>query len=210
MRKIHIKIKLSLFLAIIFMLLFVTKSNAAQEFTELNNRCFYIKNAYTVHYLDVKDGIAQGGTNVQQCQYNGSYAQKWYMVHLGNGEYMICSDVGSTAEGESVRLNYSLDVSNGVNANGTQIHLWNSVMNGITQTFSFTKTLNNTYIIWTKASNYTKVASLSDNLCSDGINVHQWEYSNHSHDQWIFEPVYKFENMGVAYAKANYNRKVDA
>jgi len=210
MRKIHIKIKLSLFLAIIFMLLFVTKSNAAQEFTELNNRCFYIKNAYTGHYLDVKDGIAQGGTNVQQCQYNGSYAQKWYMVHLGNGEYMICSDVGSTAEGESVRLNYSLDVSNGVNANGTQIHLWNSVMNEITQTFSFTKTLNNTYIIWTKASNYTKVASLSDNLCSDGINVHQWEYSNHSHDQWIFEPVYKFENMGVAYAKANYNRKVDA
>lgn len=95
-------------------------------------------------------------------------------------------------------------------SNGTQIHLWNSVMNGITQTFSFTKTLNNTYIIWTKASNYTKVASLSDNLCSDGINVHQWEYSNHSHDQWIFEPVYKFENMGVAYAKANYNRKVDA
>lgn len=141
----------------------------------------------------------------------GSYAQKWYISHLGNGEYMICSDVGSDYDNGTIYLNYALDVDNGTNANGTNIHIWNVVTGGTTQTYSFSKTGNSTYIIYTKASNYTKVVSLADNLCDNGINVHQWEYSNHSHDQWILEPVdYYKPNMGADYAKANYNQKVDA
>lgn len=84
------------FVLVVFLLLMTISntSNAATEYSKINNRWFYIKNEYTGHYLDVDNGIAQGGTNVQQCQYNGSYAQKWYIMHRGNGEYMICSDVG--------------------------------------------------------------------------------------------------------------------
>ena len=122
---------------------------------------------------------------------------------------MIFSDVGSTIEGNTKYLNYALDISNGVNQNGTQIHLWNAI-DGNTQRVGFTKTANNTYIIWTKCSNFTKVASLADNLCYNGINVHQWEYSNHSHDQWILEPVNNTPSMGVAYAIANYDIVLDA
>ncbi len=201
------------FLVLIVFLLLMTisnTSNAATEYSKINNRWFYIKNEFTGHYLDVDNGIAQGGTNVQQCQYNGSYAQKWYIMHRGNGEYMICSDVGSTTDGNTTYVNYALDVDNGTNANGTQIHIWDAVMDGTTQTFSFEKTSNSTYIIKTKCSNYTKAVSLSDNLCDDGINVHQWEYSNHSHDRWILEPVDLYPTMGVDYAKAIYDKKLDA
>ena len=122
---------------------------------------------------------------------------------------MIFSDTGSTISGDTKYLNYALDISNGINANGTQIHLWNAI-DGHTQRVGFTRTSNSTYIIWIKCSNFTKVASLADNLCYNGINVHQWEYSNHSHDQWILEPVYLDSEMGVMYAKANYNTVLDA
>ena len=54
------------------------------------------------------------------------------------------------------------------------------------------------------------MASLADNLCSNGIDVHQWEYSNHSHDQWILEPVDLNITMGVNYASANYDYDLDA
>lgn len=185
-------------------------SNAAQEFSELNNKTFYIKNAYTGKYLDVSGGTGQAGTNVQQYEYNGSDAQKWYILHLGNGEYMLYTFAGSTIEGDTIYLNYALDVDNAIDANGTNIHIWDAVSNGLTQTFSFTKTVNSTYIINTKCSNYSKVASLADNLCDNGINVHQWEYSEHWHDQWILEPVDRQDNMGVSYAKANYNSYVEA
>lgn len=107
-------------------------------------------------------------------------------------------------------MNYALDVDNGTNANGTQIHIWDAVMDGTTQTFSFEQTANSTYIIKTKCSNYTKVVSLSYNLCDDGINVHQWEYLNHAHDHWILEPVDLYPTMGIDYAKANYDKELDA
>lgn len=198
-------------LAIIILSVLMPKSNAATEYGDLNERWFYIKNSYTGHYMDVYYGVAQGGTNVQQQEYNGSGAQKWYLANRGNGDYMICSEVGATDAGEGkINLNFSLDVDNGINENGTQIHLWNTSVDGVTQTFSFRKLTNNTFSIWTRCSNYTKVASLSDNLCDNGINIHQWEYSNHSHDEWILEPADAYVTMGVQYAKANYSKYLDA
>lgn len=43
-----------------------------------------------------------------------------------------------------------------------------------------------------------------------GINIHQWEYSNHSHDQWILEPVNYDVNFGLHYARANSHQRLDA
>lgn len=206
-----VTIKYVLILVVFLVLISMTNvSKAAIEYPNLNDGWFYIKNAYTGHYLDVYNGLVQAGTNVQQCQYNGTSAQKWFISHRGNGEYMICSEVGSYKENGIKYVTYALDVDNGTNANGTQIHLWNAAIDGITQTFSFEKTVNETYIIRTKCSNHTKVVSLADNLCNDGINVHQWEYSNHSHDQWILEPVEVFPTMGIDYAIANHHARLDA
>ena len=161
------KVLISFIIGLAILIFFSNYSNAATELSEINNKYFYIKNAFTGHYLDVSGGTAQPGTNVQQYEFNKSNAQIWYIEHIGNGEYMLFSKVGNTVNNGTTYLYYALDVDNGINANGTQIHIRNGVANGITQTYSFTKTVNNTYIIWTKASNYTKVVSLSDNLCSN-------------------------------------------
>lgn len=181
------------FLAVFFFSLTITtKCNAAivpTEYSELNGKWFYIKNAYTGYYLDVAGGTAQGGTNIQQYEYNGSSAQKWFFEYQGNGEYLILTDVGSTISNNTKYLNYALDIDCGTNANGTQIHLWN-VNAGDTQRVGFTRTDDSTYVIWTKCSNFNRVASLADNLCVNGINVHQWEYFGETTNQWILEPVW--------------------
>lgn len=193
------------FLIIIFCLILSNKCNAESEDALLNNKLFYIKNAYTGHYLDVAGGIAKGGTNVQQYEFNGSDAQKWYIEHQGNGIYVICSMVGATYTGNTAQVHYALDVDNGINQNGTQIHIWD-LAKGDTQRFTFSETPNGTYVIYTKCSNNEKVVSLSNNLCNNGVNIHQWEHSYHCHDQWIMEPVYLDSEMAVKYAKRNYNK----
>lgn len=95
-----------------------TSCNAAQEYSELNNKTFYIKNAYTGKYLDVAGETGQPGTNVHQYEYNGTDAQKWYIAHIENGEYMLYTYAGSTIENNTRYLNFALDVDNGINENG--------------------------------------------------------------------------------------------
>ena len=58
------KIIFSYFLALFFKLILFTESDAATEYSELNGKCFYIKKAYTGHYLDVDNGIGQNDINV--------------------------------------------------------------------------------------------------------------------------------------------------
>lgn len=70
MKIIKRKYLISCLMVLFLILLMATTSNAATEYSELNEKWFYIKNAYTGHYLDVDNGIAQGGTNVQQCEFN--------------------------------------------------------------------------------------------------------------------------------------------
>lgn len=70
MKIIKRKYLISCLMVLFLMLLMTTESNAVSEFSELNGKWFYIKNAFTGHYLDVDNGIAQGGTNIQQCEYN--------------------------------------------------------------------------------------------------------------------------------------------
>lgn len=204
------KLSITTIFFVFMLLLVVNKSNAATQYSELNDKWFYIKNAYTGHYLDVDNGFGQNDINVQQCQYNGSYAQRWYIHHIGNGEYMIFTEAGSTTSNGTTTVKYALDIYNGWAGNGTNIQIYEGTMGNFAQAFSFEKTKNSTYIIRTKASNYNSVVSLSNNVCSDGVNIHEWEYSNHSHDQWILEPVYQQYTMGISYAEANYDSHLDA
>ena len=130
---------------------------------------------------------------------------------MGNGEYMLFSGLGAYYDNDgNLNISYALDIDNGLNTNGAQIHIWSAVIGGNTQTIGLTKRTDGTYSIYTKCSNYTKVASLSDNLCNNGINIHQWEYSNHSHDHWIMEPVNQNATLGKNYATAAYTYFLDA
>lgn len=210
MRKYQKIITIITFFVLLVMPIITLKSNAAVQHSVLNGQTFYLKNAFTGQYLTVSNINAQAGTSIYQYEYTGQDNQKWYISHLGNGEYMLFTYAGSTIENNTRYLNLALDIDNGIDANGTTIHVWDAVASGLTQTFSFTKTDNSTYIIHTKCSNFSKVVSLADNLCDNGIRIHQWEYSDHSHDQWILEPVNEIKSMGISYARANYNSNLDA
>lgn len=74
------KYLISYLMFFLFLLIMTTSSSAVTELSELNGKWFYIKNAYTGHYLDVDNGIAQGGTNIQQCEYNRFICTK--MVYI--------------------------------------------------------------------------------------------------------------------------------
>lgn len=195
--------------AVILFICFLTKSELAVNINEINgisNRWFYIKNSYTGKYLDVYNGYANAGTNVQQCKYNGSYAQKWYFYHIGNGEYFIASDTGSTNDGEYTYFNFVLDVVNGINEDGTNIHIW-EILQGDPQKFAVTSTGVGTYVIRTKSSNWEKCLSLASDFCSDGVNVEQRTYNGDVDQEWILEPVNRWNSLGVRYAEECYNKR---
>lgn len=71
-------------------------------------------NAKSGKVLDVSDGKASNGKNVQQYTSNGTRAQKW-VVKKSNKGYMIISALDS---------NYVLDVSGGKANNGTNVQLY--------------------------------------------------------------------------------------
>lgn len=64
--------------------------------------------------LDVENGVAQAGVNVQQAIFNNSDGQKWRIAHSGNGYYEIISKLNDTLE---------LDVLDGVAASGQNIQI---------------------------------------------------------------------------------------
>ena len=67
--------------------------------------------------LDVNGGVSANGTNVQQYDSNGTYAQKWIAVKNSDGSYTFQSALAENAV---------LDVNGGSSANGTNVQLYTS------------------------------------------------------------------------------------
>ena len=74
---------------------------------------YNIFKAGTFKCLDVKDGKAEKGVNVQLWDYNGTSAQEWMIEDAGDG-YVYLKN----------RLGFYLDVRGGINEDGTQIQTW--------------------------------------------------------------------------------------
>lgn len=164
----------------------------------------YLKNMYTGKYLDVAGGKTANGTNVQQYKFNGTNSQKWGIYSHGNGEYSIVSYLGRT-DGKFTKV---LDVSNGLNEENTNVHLWE--YNGSdAQKFSIAKTNHESYVLFTKVSNYEKCVQLDGFSCSNSKNVDQYSWVATANQCWLIEPINKTPAFGVAYAKSNYNRGVE-
>lgn len=208
--KIKQKILTGLFIILFLSNIVCIKPNYAitpNEIGDISGRWFYIKNAYTGKYLDVVNGTAQAGNYVQQYEFNGSNAQKWYFYYEGNGLYTIASKVGTTIEGNTEFLNFALDVDNGINEDGTKVHLWDLV-SGDTQLFTVTKTSMGTYVLRTKCSNWNRCVTINTDGCSNGIRTCQRWYNNDADQEWILEPVTKYNALGITYAEANWNNRV--
>ena len=67
--------------------------------------------------LDVNGGVSANGTNVQQYDSNGTYAQKWIAVKTSDGSYTFQSALAENAV---------LDVNGGSSANGTNVQSYTS------------------------------------------------------------------------------------
>ena len=80
-------------------------------------------------YLDVADGKKADHTNVWQCNYNGSDAQKWIIAEAGDDYYYIVSKCSNTF----------LTVANGGTTNCTNIEICSKTENRAAQKFKFNK-----------------------------------------------------------------------
>ncbi len=78
---------------------------------------YYIFKKGQFKCLDVTEGKAESGVNVQLFEFNGTKAQQWCIVDAGDGSYYLCN-----------RLGYYMDACGGCDDNGTQI--WTYSFNG--------------------------------------------------------------------------------
>ena len=164
------------------------------------NRSFFIKNAYSGQYLDVYNGNATSYTNVQQWPYNGGSNQRWYINYNGDGTFTLYSEVGN---------NMVLDINEYDPNNGANVQIFE--YNGSTaQRFKIGYTSDMTFVIVTEASNFEKCITTANSGCTQGENVHQYDYSDQWSKEWILEPVEKDLELGALYAMTNYNTYVQA
>ena len=208
-----LNIILVLFLIILNCSICVNRSEAAYiSNSMINDKWFYIKNAYSGKYLDVYKGVAANGTNVVQYEFNGSNNQKWFIHNVGDGKYQICSMVGSTVSDGTRYLNYALDVSGGNDGSDeVNIQLWGS-NNSNAQKFEIGLSAkeNNTVAILTTPSNYKSSITVKQKSCANDANIFQYNYNGSCNDEWILEPVNENRALGIEYAKANYDKFVQA
>lgn len=140
---------------------------------------YKIKNLKSGLYLDVTDGKAKNGTNVQQwasdcaADYN-----TWDIKSQGNGYYKIYSEVGDKS--------YMLDLDYGKTENGTNIQIYQDT-NSDAQQFKFVKSSDNSYVIYTKSSKDTSCLDVYGGSYSNGANVCQWTYNGGKNQMWILE-----------------------
>jgi len=185
------------------------KPNNTRDYTPpeqplLNEQYFYIKNMLTGQYLTIQNGVAANNVNVQQNKYNGGMAQQWYVHYNGDGTYSIYTPLGNDGT-----FRYALDISGGSSANYANVQIYTP--NGTnSQKFSLAVTSAQTYVIFTKVSNYEKAVVLNGPTYDEGRNVDQYTFQAHANECWIFEPVSLNVSLGLAYARTNYQQYITA
>lgn len=137
---------------------------------------YMIQNVNSDLYLDVTNGIAANGTNVQQWGASGAASyNSWKLEDQGNGYYKIYSLVGDGT--------YLLDVTNNSTANGTNIQIWQDTYCDA-QLFKFADNGDGTYGILTKTTEDKSGLDVIDGSRDNGGNVQQWGYTAGTHQLW--------------------------
>lgn len=133
------------------------------------------------HVLDLNEGRAYNGGNVQLWTYNGSAAQKWRVTHH-NGKLVIHSMVNEK---------YVLDVSGSHTSSGTNLQVWE--WDGSKSQLWTLSTLSNKggYVI-NSALKLSLVVNLEHGKLADRTNVNlwRWNFRSRSNSQnWVFDYV---------------------
>lgn len=146
------------------------------------NAVYMLKNANSGLYMEVQDGTAAAGTNVQQWgAYGASAHNVWKFKAASDGYYYINSMLGGGNE-------YYLDIDYGKADNGTNIGIYTNT-NSEAQLFKFVDNGDGTFTIVTKVSNDESAVEVASASSENGANIQEWELNGHSCQKWYAEKV---------------------
>lgn len=148
----------------------------------INGGIYMIKNVNSNLYIDVADGAAVNGTNVQQWGASGAAGYNtWKAVADGNGYYRFYSQLGGGST-------YLLDVANGNAASGTNIRIWQDTSSDA-QLFGLRRENDGSYAILTKVTGNSSGLDVENGAVTSGANIQQWGYTGGAHQRWILERI---------------------
>ena len=139
---------------------------------------YSFRNVNSGLYMEVADGKAESGANVQQWGMTESALHNvWKLKSAGDGYYYVYSALSDTL---------ALDVAGNKNLNGQNIELYN--FNGnYNQQFKFTKNADGSYKIRTRVSGDKSAVEVINALRDAGANIQQWEVNGANCQDWIIE-----------------------
>ncbi|MCI7804201.1 MAG: RICIN domain-containing protein, partial [Oscillospiraceae bacterium] len=144
---------------------------------------YIFRNVDSGLYLEVENGIAENGANVQQGKSKNKAAYTWSLEEAGDGYYRIVSQIG---DGKT----YYLDLSYGNPENGTNIGIWTNDGTDA-RLFKFVDNGDGSYTITTKASSDGSCIGVNSDSTESGANVIQWQCNGNNSQKW--EAVKKLE-----------------
>lgn len=148
---------------------------------------YYIRNKWSGLYLDVYNGDSNSGTNVIQFTWNGADNQKWKIIQISPGNYVI-----RPLHAQDM----ALDVANNYDANGSNVDIWYAGTSNTTSLpdylqWRLIKSSDGGFIIQSKCSNYNKCMVVEYASQDAGGNVIQYAFEDNAgtNDIWVLEPV---------------------
>jgi len=150
------------------------------SFTE--GAAFRFKNVNSGLYLEVADGKAEKGANVQQ--WGGDTVgdwNTWKLYSAGDGYYYIVSCLGG---GGSLVL----DIVGKKTANGTNVDIY-EYNGGTNQQFMLTQNSDGSYKIRTRVSGDASAVEVASASTNSGANVQEWEVNGANCQDWVMESV---------------------
>lgn len=152
----------------------------------LSGVSYYITNKNSGKVIDLPNGVLDAGTNIQQWEYNGLFAQQWRIIDEGDG---WCRIVALGDESKCIAA-ASSSGDDGVNIelqtyNGTDAQLWKLVRSGMS------------YGIVSKCSGGKSGLDVYEWSTKDGGNINQWNYWEGDCQLWELSPVYPSVNSGT-------------
>lgn len=142
------------------------------------NVTYSFRNVNSGLYMEVADGKAVNGANVQQWgMAEPAPHNVWRVKTAGDGYYYIYSLLSDTL---------ALDVAGNKNLNGKNIELYN--FNGDwNQQFKFTKNADGSYKIRTRVSGDKSAVEVTSALKDAGANIQQWEVNGADCQDWFID-----------------------
>lgn len=140
---------------------------------------YYIINQNSGLAVDIPNGKLDEGTNIQQWEHNGNWAQQWRLISVDDNYFRIVS-VGD----ESMCIALAQSSS----ADGVNIEL--QKYNGTDNQLFRLKKCGMYYGIVSKCSNDTAGFDVYEWSKENGGNINQWNYWEGGCQLWRFSPAY--------------------